>query len=101
MSTPELRRLWRRYHDEHDRLFDLWEASDYDPKLKPNIPFPEELRGLTCGARTRAGTPCKQTGLYRNGRCKLHGGLSTGPTTDEGRRKSSLNGLRPKRKRSS
>lgn len=54
-------------------------------------PFPEELVGMTCGAKTRAGTPCKQKGIYENGRCKLHGGLSTGPRTKRGKRRSSLN----------
>jgi hypothetical protein len=38
-----------------------------------------------CGARTRQdGHPCKCRAL-RNGRCKLHGGMSTGPKTAEGR----------------
>lgn len=37
----------------------------------------------TCGARTRKGTPCRCRALG-NGRCKLHGGLSTGPKTAEG-----------------
>ena len=36
-----------------------------------------------CGARTRAGTPCRCRALA-NGRCKYHGGLSTGPKTPEG-----------------
>ncbi|PHR11565.1 MAG: hypothetical protein COA41_20095 [Sphingopyxis sp.] len=49
----------------------------YPPPNRP--PFPEELRGLTCGAKTRAGTPCKRRDLYLSGRCRLHGGLSTGP----------------------
>lgn len=57
----------------------------------PFPPFPDELRSLTCGARTRAGTPCKQTGLHTNGRCKLHGGLSTGPTTAAGRDRAQRN----------
>ncbi|WP_405514833.1 HGGxSTG domain-containing protein [Halomonas elongata] len=42
-------------------------------------PFPEECRRLCCGAKTRAGTPCKRRDLYDSGRCRLHGGLSTGP----------------------
>jgi len=33
----------------------------------------------TCGARTRSGGLCKQKGNLRNGRCKRHGGASTGP----------------------
>ncbi len=36
-----------------------------------------------CGAKTRQGTPCRCPGM-RNGRCRIHGGLSTGPKTAEG-----------------
>ncbi len=43
------------------------------------LPFPEECRDLRCGAKTRAGTPCKRRDLYASGRCRLHGGPSTGP----------------------
>jgi hypothetical protein len=32
-----------------------------------------------CGARTRSGDLCKHKGNIRNGRCKRHGGDSTGP----------------------
>lgn len=32
-----------------------------------------------CGAKTRKGTPCQCKQLFRGGRCKFHGGLSTGP----------------------
>ncbi len=39
-----------------------------------------------CGAKTRKGVPCKARGLA-NGRCRFHGGLSTGPRTREGRLK--------------
>jgi hypothetical protein len=42
-----------------------------------------KLGKATCGARTRKGTPCRCLALA-NGRCKLHGGLSTGPKTAEG-----------------
>lgn len=31
-----------------------------------------------CGAKTRAGTPCKNYAMA-NGRCRMHGGKSTGP----------------------
>lgn len=63
-------------------------------RLPPEIPpMPEELSGLCCRAKTRAGTPCKLTSLYRSGRSKLHGGLSTGPTTPEGKAKCALNGM--------
>ena len=36
-----------------------------------------------CGARTRAGTPC-QSPAMGNGRCRMHGGTSTGPKTAAG-----------------
>ena len=35
-------------------------------------------------ARTRSGTLCQRPGNKINGRCKLHGGRSTGPRTDDG-----------------
>lgn len=33
-----------------------------------------------CGAKTRAGKPCKKTPVEGKQRCRLHGGLSTGPS---------------------
>ena len=36
-----------------------------------------------CGAQTRTGHPCRCLAL-KNGRCRLHGGLSTGPRTKDG-----------------
>jgi hypothetical protein len=44
-----------------------------------------------CGARTRKGTPCQATVVYLRTRCRLHGGLSTGPKTLEGKAKVALN----------
>ncbi len=31
-----------------------------------------------CGAKTRSGVPCNNSGM-RNGRCRMHGGKSPGP----------------------
>ncbi|MGE0164664.1 MAG: HGGxSTG domain-containing protein [Dongiaceae bacterium] len=42
------------------------------------------LAAPRCAARTRAGGCCRQPAM-RNGRCRMHGGLSTGPRTAEGR----------------
>ena len=36
-----------------------------------------------CGAQTRAGTLCKSPAMA-NGRCRMHGGASTGPRTTAG-----------------
>ena len=40
--------------------------------------------GERCGAKTRRGTPCQRPAHKINGRCSLHGGLSSGPKTNEG-----------------
>jgi hypothetical protein len=39
---------------------------------------------IMCGARTRQQTACMCKALL-NGRCRLHGGLSTGPRTAAGK----------------
>ena len=38
-----------------------------------------------CGAKTRSGTPCAKYPINGKRRCRLHGGLSTGPKTAEGK----------------
>ena len=53
--------------------------------------MPKSYYNMVCGAKTRAGTPCKRIDLYGNCRCKLHGGLSTGPRTAKGKHRSSQN----------
>ena len=46
---------------------------------------PYSIGYKTCGAITRKGTPCRMNAILGKGRCKYHGGLSTGPTTKDGR----------------
>lgn len=41
------------------------------------------MKAPRCGAKTRKGTPCKSPAM-KNGRCRMHGGKSTGPKTPEG-----------------
>ena len=41
-------------------------------------------QGIRCEARTRRGTLCQRPGTKHNGKCKLHGGRSSGPRTREG-----------------
>jgi hypothetical protein len=53
--------------------------------LRPLPSFPDALRDMTCGALNRRGEPCKRIDLGRSGRCKFHGGMSTGPTSSDGR----------------
>ena len=40
---------------------------------------------MTCDATTRSGTPCQKPPLRGKKRCRLHGGLSTGPRTAQGK----------------
>lgn len=68
-------------------LFRQWwaraSAAQAAGKYVPSCP--RFLRGLTCGARKKNGERCGSTTLWANGRCKFHGGKSTGPRTAEGR----------------
>jgi hypothetical protein len=76
-------------------------AREYQRMWAGGYPYPPEFHAFTCSARTRAGTPCKMKTLFNNGRCKLHGGLSSGPISDAGRRQSAENGRkggRPRRR---
>ena len=54
--------------------------------LKRGIPwqFGPDWPGQRCEARTRKGTPCQRPARLPVGRCRLHGGSSTGPRTAEG-----------------
>lgn len=90
--AEEKRQQWRQYHE-------LCRLIRERGSPRPCPPFPNELRDLQCGARTRAGTPCKQTAIYENGRCKWHGGLATGPKTEAGKEQARINGRRGGRPR--
>jgi len=60
-----------------------WGSTWWKVKPKPLTPKSERPR---CGAKTRSGRPCQAPAVWdyvndcpRNGRCRMHGGLSTGP----------------------
>ena len=48
-------------------------------RFGPNWP------GIRCLAKTRRGTECQRAAYKHSTRCALHGGLSTGARTEEGR----------------
>ncbi|XDZ66905.1 HGGxSTG domain-containing protein [Alphaproteobacteria bacterium LSUCC0684] len=56
--------------------------------------FGADWPGQRCGAKTRKGTACQRPANKRNGRCRVHGGASTGPRTEEGRTRISEANLR-------
>jgi len=116
-DNATLRRLWQAYHRDRARLAEerkqidarymlLLQTSPLGTRISiPDMPayppFPDELREMSCGAKTRAGTPCKRRDLFSSGRCRLHGGLSTGPITEGGKEQSRRNGRkggRPKKR---
>ena len=54
--------------------------------LQKGIPwqFGVNWPGERCGAKTRRGAPCQSPAKQPVGRCRLHGGASTGPKTKDG-----------------
>jgi hypothetical protein len=61
-------------------------SSDSPGRLKHGNPTGDLSSVPRCGAKTRCGSLCKQPAM-KSGRCRLHGGKSTGPRTPEGRRR--------------
>jgi hypothetical protein len=91
------RLVWRQWCRE----FAKWERTWTRERRTIPPPVPALCRTFTCGAQTRQGTSCQRRDVHHgpSGRCKLHGGRSTGPKTVEGKRRAALNGLWPKQKR--
>jgi len=57
---------------------------------RPPPPKPRKQK-VQCGAYARStGNPCRAKALS-NGRCKNHGGMSTGPRTPEGKARALAN----------
>ena len=74
-------------HTSLARLLTRWSAN---PPPKPWAM--RKADRPRCGARTRKGHPCRAPAVWDyendrpvNGRCRMHGGLSTGPKTAAGR----------------
>lgn len=93
LATVRMRQFeeWAKVQPDDVRrmLFRQWWAKAIEAeKAGRYVPgCPSYLRGLTCGAIKRNGRTCASTTLCANGRCKFHGGASTGPRTPEGRAK--------------
>lgn len=107
-AAERYRLRWRRVvvQDGHDpetraalrelRRRGLWRGPLLGDELAP--PEGSTRRGIPpgatdphlCGARTRGGWPCRSLALP-SGRCRWHGGMSSGPRSPEGRARSALN----------
>ena len=72
---------------DYDRMLERLEKEKVSAKR-----FNQSKRSRQrCGAFARStGKPCRMKALA-NGRCRLHGGLSTGPKSAEGKQKALMN----------
>lgn len=52
-------------------------------RLRHGVTGGDPTKAPRCGARARPGGACGQPAMA-NGRCRMHGGASTGPRTTEG-----------------
>src|ERR1700733_6841852 len=76
---------WARCH-RHQEGGDMTKKAkdnpaDRLPDWRATLPLAQAAP--RCGARNRAGNPCRAPAMP-NGRCQMHGGKSTGPRTAEG-----------------
>jgi len=101
LNQNELRIRYKSYYQKWQRLRKkLMDNGMHEYETYAHMPiYPREFHELRCGAKTRAGTPCKMKSIYANSRCKLHGGLSTGPKSIKGKAKVAKNGLKVKEKK--
>jgi hypothetical protein len=70
MSTPEQRKRLKEYYKRSSAVFEEWRDRGYQYPPPKSEPFPPDLIGLQCGAKTRAGKTCKLKAINNNGRCK-------------------------------
>lgn len=82
----------KHFYKSSFKQSDKWAANGYKYPAPESIPYPEICRDMRCEAKTRSGAPCKNDGAsWGNGRCKFHGGASTDPVKQEGKKRVSMN----------
>ncbi len=86
----EIREQLERERAEQQRR-DRWREENERIRGRHVTPKSERPK---CGARCRDGHQCQAPVVWDaewdepwNGRCRMHGGLSTGPTTEDGKRR--------------
>jgi hypothetical protein len=95
MLVPGSREWWRWYREAMRFLARMEE------RIAPEYRRTRKAERPKCGAKCQDGTWCQAPAVWdrernqpRNGRCRAHGGLSTGPRTVEGKRRSREGALR-------
>ena len=95
VSVEALRKQFVRERRQWQKACDSWRASGLpEDELERLLPVWDgrPFFGLQCGARSRqTGKPCRLVSLCPGGRCKYHGGLSSGPRTAVGKAKAARN----------
>jgi hypothetical protein len=87
----------KAYYKATNQQFDEWRRDGFVSNSLSQIPYPEICRDMKCEAKTRSGHPCKNDGTnWGNGRCKFHGGASTGPVSDIGKKRVPTNASKTK-----
>ena len=93
-DDPDLRlsesRLWFLAHAVEEASGRARAAEPHAKRrgwLKNGNPPGDLSKAKRCGARTRGGKPCRGAAMA-NGRCRMHGGPSTGSRTPEGKERS-------------
>lgn len=90
-----------RLHKEQRATFCALRAGEPAPVMGFDGNLPEVATATVgtpvrpqCGARTRAGGECRAPCVWdrklkapKNGRCRRHGGLASGPTSEQGRKR--------------
>lgn len=102
VKVPELGEWLRQNPGRFAYSYERWRRAKLAEAQANAPPVPEGERPK-CGARCRSkgGAPCEARAVWddernapRNGRCRMHGGLSTGARTTEGRARLSEAGRR-------
>ena len=71
----------------HERGKGIMKLTNHTALIEAGIAtrFGPDWPGRRCGAKNRVGGACQNPAIGGRDRCKLHGGLSTGPRTPEGK----------------
>lgn len=83
-SRPAVRPLWVRSTGGRGVGMQNKTANEPHAKRRGRLSNANPQGAPRCGARTRKGTPCGCPAVIGKKRCRMHGGLSTGPRTAAG-----------------